>query len=917
MPLPSGVRLGPYEVVGLIGAGGMGEVYRARDVRLDRTVALKVLPESFASQPALRARFEREARAISALTHPHICTLHDVGEQDGRAFLVMEHLEGETLAERLQKGPLPLPSALAMASQIADALSVAHRQGIVHRDLKPGNVMLTRQGVKLLDFGLARFVEPADRRALGGQATLTTKPTVLTGFGVIMGTAPYMAPEQLEGKPADGRTDLWALGTIIYEMVSGRRAFEGQSQASLIGAILERQPPPLSSFEPLTPPSLERLVRRCLAKSPDDRWDSAHDVADELNRIAESGPEPAATPPRAPAGSRRRLVAGMLALAVAVAAMLGALAGWRLLAPRRPQALVVRSLLDISPAEELDGGGAVSSATPAGARTAFAWTPDGKSLVFAGRSGEVQRLYVRALGGDEARPLAGTEGGLLPAVSPDGQMVAFWADQTIRTVPLGGGPVGAVATDVILPRGLAWGEDETIIWGDVHDVIMAAPAERAPAALTRKLDDERAHILPHVLPGGRVLLYTVRRHDYPWGDDDLVAQDLKTGERKLLLKDAVDARYAASGHLVFMRRGTLMAVPFDLERVESRGTPVPVLAGVAQSLTSGTSNLQMGSGQYAVAPTGALAFVRGAIAPYPNAQLVEIDRFGRIRTLDAPARSYAAGVALSPDGRRMVVVIRSLLESACWVYDLARGTLTKLTSGGECMWPLWTPDGERISYRWIEKGRTQLAWQRADGSAGTEVLQANNAGTGSSWAPDGKQLVLTRGFDLWLATIEAGTATERSLLRTPGIDWSAQFSPDGRWLAYQSNYSGRDEVYVQLYPGPGSRVQVSLEGGTNPAWSATGRELFFLAGPRQMQVVDVPVSPLSAFSKPRLLFDLAGDAPALRSNPNRVYAVAPDGQHFYAVQHLPTPPAAPVKHIELIQNWTEELKDRVPADGRR
>ncbi|MGD8898266.1 MAG: serine/threonine-protein kinase, partial [Acidobacteriota bacterium] len=392
MALSAGTRLGPYEILEPLGAGGMGEVYRARDTRLDRTVALKVLPAELAVDPQLKARFEREARAISALTHPNVCTLHDVGEQDGRMFLVMEHLVGETLAERLTKGPLPLDQALEIATQVADALAAAHKQDIVHRDLKPGNVMLTKAGVKLLDFGLARLTAHGDRPAVESVTSAPTKQAPLTAQGTILGTLPYMAPEQVEGKPADARTDIWALGTILYEMVTGHRAFEASSPVSLIGAILEREPAPLRERQPLTPPSLERLVRRCLAKDPDERWDTAHDVADELRWVAEAAAAARTEAPSGLAARSRWLLGGGALLTFG---LFGAVTGW-VLRPSPAPSPAVRSLLEVRPAEEVNSTGVYPPGvnTAGGSRTALDWTPDGRSLVFIGRFNDVQRLYV-------------------------------------------------------------------------------------------------------------------------------------------------------------------------------------------------------------------------------------------------------------------------------------------------------------------------------------------------------------------------------------------------------------------------------------------------------------------------------------------------------------------------------------------
>ena len=609
MSLAEGQRLGPYEVLGRIGAGGMGEVYRARDTRLDRTVALKVLPSEFSQDAGLRTRFEREARAISALAHPHICTLFDVGEQDGQTFLVMEHLEGQTLLERIGKGALPLAQAIGIATQVAEALSAAHKQGIVHRDLKPGNVMLTKAGAKLLDFGLARQATHGERPEIESLTAAPTKSAPLTGQGTILGTLPYMAPEQVEGKPADARTDLWALGLLIYEMLTGRRAFEGRSQVSLIGAILEREPEPLGRLQPLTPPSLERLVKRCLAKSPDDRWDTAHDVAEELRWIAEVGPAAAESTKHRPPW-RRTLGLGVAALA---GLLLGVLAERRLWQGARPAPLVVRTQLDIQPAEELNAGGWGSGSwipTPGGSRTALTWTPDGRALVFVGRRGGIQQLYVRDLSQDQAQPLAGTEEAQVPAVSTDGRWVAFWAKGEIRRAPIAGGPTSVLVPGLRWPpQGMTWGSSGRLYYGVVEDRIWRVVPEGAPEPVTTLLTAELTHSLPEVLPGERAVLFTVRRRVWTWGDEEVAAQDLATGERKALLREAVDARYVPGGPLVFMRQGVLMAASFDVNRLTVRGQPVPLLDGVGHALSGGFDVDVTGSGQFAVSTSGTLAYL--------------------------------------------------------------------------------------------------------------------------------------------------------------------------------------------------------------------------------------------------------------------------------------------------------------------
>jgi Tol biopolymer transport system component len=915
-PLAAGTRLGPYEIQRLIGAGGMGQVYEARDTRLGRTVAIKVLPPDLAADPVRRQRFEQEARAVSALNHPHICTLHDVGEADGSTFLVMEHLVGETLADRLAKGPLPLDQALTVATEMAEALAVAHKAGIVHRDLKPGNVMLTKTGAKLLDFGLAKLTGHGEQPAAAGLASAPTRSSLLTGAGMIVGTLQYMAPEQLEGKPADARTDLWALGAILYEMLTGTRAFEGRSAASVMGAILEREPAPVVTLQPLTPPALDRLVRQCLAKVPDDRWDSAHDVANQLQPLRESsglGASVGLTPRRARV--RPLTWAAIFGLA---GALVGAGSLWLLQRARAPSVAVVRTSLDVRPAEGLRAES--SYFNPVGPRTAFSWTPDGRALVFGGLRAGTQQLYVRELDRDEAHPLPGTEHAQAPAVSPDGQWVAFWAGAAVKKVRLAGGPVVEVASKIAWPpMGLAWDARGSLYFGGALDGrIRKVPAEGGLSAVTTCAEAEVAHVLPWPLPSGRTLLYTVRKRLLSWGDEEVVAQDLTTGKRTPLLKDAADARYVPTGHLVFLRRGQLFAVPFDAGRMEVRGTPVAVLDTVAQALTETDSTKMTGAGQFAIAPTGTLAWVRGPVVPYLDTVLLSVDRHGQVSALAAEPKDYGV-VRLAPGGRQLAVSVMSVSELRLWTYDLVRGTPTPLARGEEAEWPIWAPNGQRLAFSWRKGGRSSLAWQRADGTTAPEVLVPGTLYP-SSWTPDSRQLAVTTGDsgDLAVVTVEDGRATVQPLTQTPESEMRPEFSPDGRWLAYTSDVTGRDEVYVQPYPGPGPRVQVSLEGGSSPAWHGNGRELFFLslydaAGKARMMVAAFEPGRPPRIGAIRPLFELGPELYNLPTcAPIRCYDVTPDGQRFYAAQWRTPPPPPAVTHIDLVFNWFEELKAKVP-----
>jgi len=920
MALQPGATLGPYEIASLIGAGGMGEVYKARDTRLNRTVAIKVLPPELTTDPVARQRFDREAHAVAALSHPHICPLFDIGQQDGTAFLVMEFLQGETLAARLGRGKLPLDTALHYGIQITDALAAAHKAGITHRDLKPANVMVTKAGARLVDFGLAK----PRTAAIAGMTELATQQP-LTGAGTILGTLQYMSPEQLEGRDADARTDIFAFGAVLYEMLTARLAFEGNSHATLIANIMHAEPAPLASVEPLMPPALDRAMRKCLAKDPDGRWQSAADLRDALRWILDDEPGRFAG---TGAHTWRRWRLSFAAVVVLVA-LLGAAVGAVLAGRWRPTATTgaapaMQLLLGVRPAEAV---GRPSGWTPAGSRTAFTWTRDGRALVVVGHAGDAERLYVRPLDSDQARPLAGTDGARgSPVVSADGKWVAFWAAETIRKVPLSGGPVEILGTELAVPSGLAWAADGQIFYS-LHDgPIRQLSAGGAPSAVTRLSATELGHFLPRLLPGDRALVYTVRRRRWTWGDEEVVAYVRATGATRVLVHDAADARYVPSGHLLFLRRGQLFAVPFDPVRLEVRGTPVAVLDGVAQALSSGNSGEVTGAGQFAVAPTGTLAWVSGAPVPYPDGALAAVSRRGHLTTLPAPARSYGPVLRVAPDGQRIAVTVRSLTRFSLCMYDMLRGTLTTLTNDGEVDWPTWTPDGGRLAFMALVAGRNSLNWFKPDGSQSPEVL-AYTSDIPSSWLPTGRGLAMLRLGQIHLGVIgEGAKATFGPPITAAVPASSAEFSPNGHWLAYQAYDSGRFEVYLQPFPEAGPRVQVSTQGGMNPAWNSNGNELFFLApasGPQgdrtrmRMMVVAVHQAPALHLGTPQQLFEFSDWKDLLASGPTRAYDVAPDGQRFFTVQHAQLPEAPAVTHINVIVNWLDALNEKVPSGVAR
>ena len=945
-PLERGTHLGPYEIQSFIGAGGMGEVYKARDTRLNRAVAIKMLPPAIASDPERRARFEREARAVAALNHPHICTVHDVGDHDGSAFLVMEHIAGETLAARLRRGPLPLDQALSVATDIADALAAAHRSGVVHRDLKPGNVMLTKAGAapqgspqaKLLDFGLAKL--RVATAVPGARSSLSTHEKSVTVEGTLLGTVPYMAPEQLEGKEADARSDIFSFGAVLYEMLAGKRAFDGESQAGIIAAILEHDPPPLASLQPYTPPAVERLVRQCLAKSPDDRPDTAHDVANELRWMRDTSSADDA--PEARVQRRLSVRPAIFLSGLVAAAVIGVGLTW-LLRPVGPRAPRARFEMSVHPADNLNAGGALPRVhfTPGGSRTALTWTPDGQALVFVGRQGDtgegsyVQQLYVRRLDDSEARVIKGTEGAQVPAVSPDGQWVAFWvsieqqtgpAKGAIRKAPLGGGAATELMAGITLPPwGLVWDDAGGLLFGNGSDGRIWRIGVDGVARAVTKASDTESHILPWPLPGAQTLLYTVRKGDMSWRYEEIVAEALATGRRTTLIDNAADARYIpATGHLVFLRLGKLWAVPFDANRLQIVGKQELVLDDVAQALTSSNPWDITGAGQFAVAATGMLAWVQGPGPAYPSGSLVMVDRRGQVRELSAPHRNYVGSVGVSPfDGRWLAVSIQDVTETGVWLYDLERpGQLIPLVRGDEATFPRWSPDGRRLVFRWRQRGRRSLAIVATDAMAEPQRLVDGNL-VPAFFTRDGRQVVAVRvggaghAEGIVIVNLDDAKPSAQPLTDTRGLEQWPALSPDGRWLAYSSRYSGRYEVYVRPYPGPGRPLPVSIDGGSNAAWHPSGRELFFLTlGDGTGRGLKMMASEVRAGSDPgipRPLFSFYQRQVGLGCILVACYSVTPDGEHFYGARGW-TPPALPaVTRINVIQGWFEDLKQKVPV----
>ena len=906
MALTPGARLGPYEIVSPLGAGGMGEVYRARDTRLDRTVAIKILPPHLSSDPILRQRFEREAKAISSLNHPHICVLYDVGKQDGTQFLVMECVEGETMAKRLEKGPLPLEQVLKYGMQIADALDKAHRTGVVHRDLKPGNIMLTASGAKLLDFGLAKAAPP-----LAAGATLTaaaTRTTLVTQQGTIVGTFQYMSPEQVEGKEVDARSDIFSFGSMLYEMVTGRRAFQGKSQLSVASAILEKEPAPISTIQPLTPPALDRAIRRCLAKDPEDRWQTARDLLLELKWIAESGSQAGVPAPlvsqRKP---RERIAWGAAAVLALVAIALAIGFVGRAPKPLQPMRLNAEIGVDASSLFIILGPSAILS--PNGTRLAFV----------ASGADQKQRMYVRSLDQLQASVLPGTENARDPFFSPNGEWIGFFADGKLKKISTQDGAVVTLC-DAADDRGGSWSEDGTIVFtrGAGSGLSKISSAGGSPEQLTTlNQASEHTHRWSQVLPGGKAVLFTANVLLGSFERADIVAYTMSTGQRKTVLHGGFYGRYVPTGHLVYMHEDTLFAVPFDAKRLEVTGQPTPILEGVA-------SNSNTGGAQFSISEAGNLVYLPGHGSAVVGS-IYWMERDGKFRPLrDVPADYISP--AFSPDGKRLAMEIFDGKNNDIWVYEWGRDMLTRLTFAGEASRvPVWTPDGQKITYSSLEKGVANLYWKRADGAGEAQRLtESKNTQRPYSWRADGKFLAFTQtnpdtGSDIMMLPFEGDEKSGRKpgeprvFLNSPYDETSPTFSPDGRWLAYASNESGNFQVYVRPFPGPGGKWQISAGGGQFPKWSRNGKELFYRTQDSKLMVTAYTVSGDTFVAGKPQLWSPSQFINLGTLGPFYSFDLHPDGKRF-AVIKTPRPgESTPVNKVTFIFNFFDELRRKVPS----
>ena len=903
MAISAGARVGPYQILSLIGTGGMGEVYKARDTRLDRLAAIKVLNADGAERPDRRARFETEARAVSALGHPHICTLFDVGDHEGRAYLVMEYLEGETLDDRLTRGPLPAADILRYGAEIADALDHAHRKHVIHRDVKPSNVMLTAAGVKLLDFGLAKGPLPV---ATTPTSTASLDQRKLTAEGTMIGTFQYMAPEQLEGKSVDGRTDIFALGSVLYEMATGRRAFQGDSQASLIASILTAHPPAITSVRAPTDANsslagLEHVVDRCLAKNPDERWQTARDVKLELEWIDQGK-----SPRRASVPTDRRL-RWREAVAWSLALMAGVAAAVAVMAPsENPPTESTRFI--VSPP-------AGTTIPVAQSRTRIAISPDGRRLAIVAFSEGRQQIWIRSLDSVTAEPLPETEGGISPFWSPDGRFVGFFSpgDGTLKRVALAGGPARTICAAQVdsVPT---WGRDGTILFTKFLDGIFRVPAEGGAPSRVTQVDKGRRelnHYWPEFLPDGRHFLYmaTTLEESGLRATPSVYVASFDSAEATLLTRVHSRMAYVAPGYLLFVENGALMAQRFDTTTRQLVGEPIQIADGIAYVRV-------VGNGSFTASTNGVLAYQSAG----SESQVVWADRRGNITETGWPRQDYGS-LRFSPNGERVAVDVVDPRTGAAdvWLFDTARGAPVRFTADPwDESGPVWSPDGSRILMRMDRGGPTSLKigsaapnlYAKVIGTGAEELIAADRGPLGGEdWSRDGRWVAYTRnsqqtGLDLWLMPLASGAKAQP--FSTERFDeGGAAFSPDARWLAFVSTEAGLPEVYVAPVEQPGDRTRVSNGGGTTPRWRRDGTELFY-ASPDGRALVRVPMQlgPTVKAGVPARLFAIPASTAARFARRNIVYDVTPDGERFLINLPVEEPSSS---QITVVLNWMGAL----------
>jgi eukaryotic-like serine/threonine-protein kinase len=912
MALAPRTRLGQYEILSALGAGGMGEVFRARDAKLNRDVAIKVLLPAVANDPDRLARFSREAQVLASLNHPNIAHIYGVEESDGARALVMELVEGPTLADRIAQGPITLAEALPIAKQIAEALETAHEQGIIHRDLKPANVKVREDGtVKVLDFGLAKAFDPSRSTGLDP----TNSPTISlhgTHVGVILGTAAYMSPEQTKGRAVDRRADLWAFGAVLYEMLTGRSAFGGDDVPEILAHVLMEEPD-WNALPSGTPLPIRKLLRRCLERDRKRRLDSAAAVRFEVEDAMTATGEIRNSAANSSAWHRALPWALTGASAVALVLVL------RFGGPRTNVAAT-------APIRMHAGLGAAATLATVDRGSAAILSPNGQVLVFVGqrRTGPAS-LFIRRLDQLDATQLPGTEGAHSPFFSPDGEWVAFFADAKLKKIALSGGaPV--TLCDTPDARGGTWGPDEWIVFApffpgtDRAGLLRVSSSGGTPTPLTTLADGEVVHGWPQVLPGGKVLLFTGHTSRQNWDDATLVVQPLPSGERKIVQSGGTYGRYLPSGHIVYLHDAKIFAVPFDLERLEVTGPPFLALDGVG-------SNPNGGSAQFAASETGTFVYLNRPVgsAPMGGAPIQWMDRTGRRTPLRAMSTNWG-NPRFSPDGTRLAVEINDGKQLAVWVYEWEHDRASQLTlNPAQNQKPVWTPDGRRIVF-WSNRDVQQnLYWQRADGTGDAQRLtNSPHPQSAASWHPGGRILAFqeTRphtGADLMVVAIEGDeltgwkVGTPTVFLGTPALEREPMFSPDGKWLAYQANDTGAFEIYVRPFPGPGGTWRISTAGGITPTWSRTRRELLYRSPENQLMAATYTASGGSfRAEKPRLWAEgYIGPQTGQRS-----FDLHPDGERVAVAPEIGSFDR-PQDRLVFIFNFVDELRRLAASTARR
>ncbi|HEX2339075.1 MAG TPA: protein kinase [Vicinamibacterales bacterium] len=879
MSLKVGSRLGPYEVGSLIGRGGMGEVYRARDSKLKRDVALKVLPEEFMADSNRVARFRREAEVLASLSHSHIASIYGVEEADGVPALVLELVDGATLADRIADGPIPLDEALPIASQIADALEAAHDHGVIHRDLKPGNIKLLPDGsVKVLDFGLAKIVDPVIDGSDGSQSPTITSPA-MTRMGVVLGTAAYMSPEQARGKVVDTRSDIWAFGCVLYEMLTGSRAFAGDDVTDTLAFVITKEPD-WTALPAATPSPVHALLRHCLQKSVRHRL---RDIGDARLAIDDAMVRPGTdTPGGSVVGDTRRSGGAVLWISLPLVAL--TTAGVMLMVIHRdepPAARPKRFVVQLPADHQLAFG---ESAPVGEGRPSLAISPDGHRLAYVGRQGDRVRLYQRPLEQFDATAIDGTEGAFNPFFSPDGQWIGFFTNTHLKKVPVSGGtPV--TLCEARNPYGATWLRDSVYFAQAFGMVLSRVPAAGGSAEAVRSGGSVK--FWPFAVPDDDALFVS----GWPSGIQ-LVRLNEGKGADRLIAGTYTSARLTPTGHLILVRPGQLLAAPFDRTRWEIVGAETPVLDGVRTE--------PWGGGQFSFSHEGTLAYVQGA--PATTGSLITLDRTGHAVSMSGFRVGNYQAFKLSPSGDRLAITV-SESTTELWVHDLVRGTRTRLNATGNSGHPLWSPDGEWLTFSASVDGAWNIFRQRADGSGDASRLTSSTDNQiPYSWSPDGRVLAFTQvtpatRSDIWL--VSESDRAPKPLLSSGFNEGQPAISPDGKWLAYVSDESGKSEMYVTGYPAARGRSLISIDGGEEPIWSRNGKELFYRNGQRWM-VVTTSTQPTFDAGRPRLLFE--GN---YLNVSGLSYDVTADGQRFVLIRGVEAPP---VREIHVVLNWFEELK---------